>query len=331
VWWFLRAHEVPVPAPAAAHPPTGVLVYTTGEPGRQQLWSFDLAGDVATAGPALSQDVLELVNAGAALDGWVGVTTLAGDGSQRAGILRSQTPESHLVPLLGGDLVAWGPHGESSVAATIERSSGACRRTLVLRRADTESGDVERVFDEPGFCGHVRSIGEDVASTYLTLEHRGRVGVSYIGNGSPHRVLAGYAMLSMSPTADMVVRPQAGRVGAALFWRNAVEPRPYEFEGQPLVIDDVLAWTAAADGALVVGRAGYQQGLFEVDTTPGGDGVPRFVGIATGPASAAAADDGSIYVAMGSRLFVVRDGRISDLALPADAPVPSGPVAWLPG
>jgi hypothetical protein len=223
------------------------------------------------------------------------------------------------------------------VSATTRRSGGACGRTLVLRRTNTESGSKERVFNDPGFCGRVRNLGEDVASTYLTLEdpdpvpgHPGSVGVSYIGNGRPHRVLEDSIMLSMSPTADMLVRP-ADAAGAELFWRNAPAPRPYLLEGEPLVIEDVLAWTTGADAALVVGRAGDRHGLFEIDTTPGGSAQPRYVGTATGPVTAAAADDGSIYIAMGSRLQVWRDGHLSYVGLPGDAPAPAGPIAWLPG
>jgi hypothetical protein len=279
--------------------------------------------------------VLRLVDAGGSLHGWLGITTLADDGSQRAGVLRARTATSRVTPLLGGDLVAWGPNGESAASATISRSAGGCGRTLELRRSDTRSLSVERVFNDPDFCGRVRNLAEDVASTYLTLERRTRdptssSGVYYIGNGRLHRVLADHEMLSMSPTADMLVRPVDDR-GAELFWRNAAQPRPYLLGGDPLFIDDVLTWTTGADAALVVGRLGDRQGLFEVDTTPGGSAVPRYVGTATGPASAASADDGSIYIATGSHLEVWRDGELSEVPLPGGAPVPAGPMAWLPG
>jgi hypothetical protein len=335
LWWFLRAHEVPTLGPAGPPAPGGILVYTTGSPDLQRLWFFDIRGGTATEGPLIPDHVLRLVDASGSLHGWVGITMLAADGSQRAGVLRTRTATSRVVPLLGGDLVAWGPNGESAASATMGRSDGGCGRSLVLRRSDTGSRGAERVFNDPDFCGRVRNLGEDAASSYLTLERRthdpiSSSGIYYIGNGRPHRVLADYDMLSMSPTADMLVRPVDGR-GAELFWRNAVLPRPYLLGGEPLFIDDVLTWTTGADAALVLGRAGDRRGLFEVDTTPGGSATPRYVGVATGSASAASAGDGSIYIATGSHLEVWRDGMLSEVALPGGAPVPSGPMAWLPG
>jgi hypothetical protein len=42
------------------------------------------------------------------------------------------------------------------------------------------------------------------------------------------------------------------------------------------------------------------------------------------------ADDGALYLADGDLIRVWREGRLTTLALPRDAPPPAGPVVWMP-
>jgi hypothetical protein len=338
VWWFLRAHEVPQAGdPAASPPPEGYLVYTAGQTGSQRLWSWDPRTGTATEGPALDGEVTQLVSAQGALTGWLGVTTRGEEGLLEASILRSQTADARPVHVFTADLVAWGPNGASVVSAGLGDTTNGCYATLKVYRERLDRGVQEPVYRRTQFCGRIPTIGQTFASTYFTwirphgLKRSRGVGVFSLGNGEPHRALRGWALVSVSPTSALLVRPAHG-TGAALFWNGATTPEPYRsIDGTPIQVDEVLTWTVGADGALVVGTMGERPGLYLLDTTPGGDRVPRYIGVASVPAAATAAFDGSLYVAMQGRILVWRGDHLVEVDLPEGAPTPSGPLAWLPG
>jgi hypothetical protein len=332
VWWFLRAHEVPEGVEAAAPPPSGHLVYYTaaGE-GSGRLWSWDPRTDVASEGPALEGEVVQLVSAQGALAGWLGVTTRAPGGPLDASILRTQTDDAHPVHVVSGDLVAWGPNGAAVVAIGLGASTDGCHASVVVSRERLDRGVAERVLRLAPFCGEIPSLGQTLATTYFTVERGDLDGVYFLGNGEPHAVLGGWTMVSVSPTSDLLVQRHGGP-GTALFWRGAVRPEPYlGTDGSQVVVRAVLTWTAGADGALVVATVGDREGLYLLDTTPGGVRVPRYVGPATMPVFATAAFDGSLYVAMQGRLLRYADERLAEVGLPDGAPRPDGPIAWMPG
>ncbi len=338
VWWFLRAHEVPPPGdPAASPPPEGHLVYTAGEPGSQRLWGWDPRTDVASQGPALEGEVTHLVSARGALKGWLGVTTRGPDGLLEASVLRSQAADARPVHLVTADLVAWGLNGASVVSADLGDTTRGCSATLRVDLERLDRGVDELVYRPARFCGRIPVIGQTFASTYFTWSRpRGptpsrRTGVFFLGNGEPHQVLSGWALVSVSPTSDLLVRSTHG-TGVALFWNGARRPEPYRsIDGSPMHVDEVLTWTAGTDAALVVGTLAERHGLYLLDTTPGGDRVPHYVGVAGGPAAATAAFDGSLYVAMQGRILIWRGAHLVEVDLPDGAPRPTGPIAWLPG
>jgi hypothetical protein len=338
VWWFLRSHEVPRAGdPAASPPPEGHLVYTAGQPGSQRLWSWDPRTGIASQGPRLDGQVTQLVSAQGALTGWLGVTTRGADGLLDASVLRSQAPDAHPVHVFTADLVAWGPDGASVVSANLGDTTDGCDAALKVHRERLDRGVTELVYRRARFCGQIPTIGQTLSTTYLTwrrpsgLHRRFDDGVFSLGNGEPHRVLRGWELVSVSPTSDLLVRPAQG-TGVDLFWNGASAPEPYlSGGGAPMQVDEVLAWTVGADGALVVGTVGERHGLYLLDTTPGGDRVPRYVGLAGVPAAATAAFDGSIYIAIQGRILVWRGDHLAGVELPDGAPSPNGPIAWLPG
>jgi hypothetical protein len=336
-WWFLRSHEVPGAGdPAASPPPEGHLVYTAGEPGSQRLWSWDPRTGIASPGPALEGEVTQLVSAQGALTGWLGVTTRGADGLLEASILRSQAPDARPVHVFTADLVAWGPDGASVVSANMGETTDGCA-PLEVHREQLDRGVGELVYRRARFCGQIPSIGQTLSISYFTWRRpsgagqaRG-VGVFSLGNGEPHRVLRGWELVSVSPTSDLLVRPADG-TDVALFWNGASTPEPYRsVGGAPMQLDEVLAWTVGADGALVEGTLAGRPGLYLLDTTPGGDREPRYVGLAGVPATATAAFDGSIYLAMDGQVLVWRGDHLVGVELPDGAPSPNGPIAWLPG
>lgn len=73
------------------------------------------------------------------------------------------------------------------------------------------------------------------------------------------------------------------------------------------------------------------RGLYLLDTTPGGERVPRYVGFTSVPAAGTATFDGSLYVALQGRVLLWRGDQLVEMDLPDGAPRPTGPIAWLPG
>lgn len=334
LWWFLRTHEVSEGTGAApSPPPSGRLVYATGD--GEQLWTWDPRTDTTTQGPVVDDEVVQLVSAQGALAGWLGVTTRDPGGRLEASILRSQAPDAHAAHVFTADLVAWGPNGASVVYAGLGRESNGCYADLKVYRERLDRGVGEDVFRRSSFCGEIPMLAQTLAATYFTWEREDRTGVFFVGNGEAHAILGGWSLLSASPTSDLLVEPAGGTPaerGAALFWRGAIEPDPYHGAGGgPVLVERILAWTAGADGALAVATVDGREGLYLLDTTAEGDRVPRYVGINGEPVFAAAALDGSLYVAIQGRLLAWRGGRLQEIDLPEGAPRPTGPLAWLPG
>jgi hypothetical protein len=339
VWWFLRAHEVPQGVDAGSPPPNGRLVYSTGDPGGNRLWTWDPRSATVAEGPALDDEVVQLVSAQGALAGWLGVTTRDVGGLLQASILRTQTAEARPEHLYTADLVAWGPDGASVVVAGLGNETNGCYANLKVYRERLDLDLRERTYHSRLFCGGIPTLGQTLATTYFTWERPRGTGVYFLGNGDPHRALWGWSMLSVSPTSDLLVQPAPPSAeaagGAALFWRGAHEPDPYRgADGSPVRMSRILAWTidaSGAEGALVEATVEDREGLYLLDTTPGGDRVPRYVGIVRQPVFATAAFDGSIYVTMQGRLLSWQDGHLVEVQLPEGAPAPAGPIAWLPG
>ena len=338
LWWFLRSHEVPTGSGTETPPPpTGRLVYTAGAPGAQRLWTWDPPAVAATPGPALDGEVVQLVGARGGLAGLLGLTARDRTGHLSASILRSQTAGASAEPVATADLVAWGPNGASVVSARVGDTVNGCYEDPRVFRERLDRGLQEEVLSRQRLCGRISTLGQTFASTYFTWARDDGVGVFYLGNGEPHEILRGWALLGTSPTSDLLVVPTsttegAAAGGAALFWRGARQPEPYRSAaGGSVAVRRILTWTAEADEALVLATVDDREGLYLLDTTPGGDRVPDYLGVAQEPAFATATFDDALYISLDGRLALWRDGHLADAGLPADAPPPTGPIAWLPG
>ena len=338
LWWFLRSHEVPAGSGAGTPPPpTGRLVYTAGAPGAQRLWTWDPPAAAATSGPAVDGEVVQLVGARGGLAGLLGLTVRDRAGRLSASILPSQTAGASAQPVATADLVAWGPNGASVVSARLGDTVNGCYTHPTVYRERLDRGLQEEVLSEQRLCGRISTLGQTFASTYFTWARDDGAGVFVLGNGEPHELLRGWALLGTSPTSDLLVAPastteEAAAGGAALFWRGARQPDPYRSAaGGSVEVRRILTWTTEADEALVVATVDDREGLYLLNTTPGGDRVPAYVGVAKEPAFATATFDDALYLSLDGRLVLWRDGHLADAGLPVDAPPPTGPIAWLPG
>ena len=321
----------------------GILVYASDESdGASRLYRWDLGDGRVEPGPRVP-GLVSLVDASAAHPGWVGVTSRLRHGSLRASFLSSLRPDSPLEPLVSGDLVAWGGGGLSVAAVREGREVGGCRRRMTVIVDEVTIGAREVPYHAVT-CDRIVSLGRDVAVTYLTLRGGGRTSVDFVGYHVLHEVLADHALVSVSPTSDMLVIPENGvgirptdstvppSAGAALFFRGlgALNPLPFADGRQPLELSSFLAWSTDASEALVTGRLGPREGIWELPLGPGtAPRLPVFVSKVPGPVWATFEDDGTGLVAMGGQVYGLHDHTLEPMSLPAGAPLPSGPVVWL--
>jgi hypothetical protein len=317
---------------------TGTLVYAVRDGAWARLWRWDLATGIVREGPRV-RDPLELVNASGPHPGWVGVTSQLPTGGQEGSVLRSLTAGARAIPLRAGDLISWGPRGQSVVAVRRTRLSG-CRRHITVDTQKLVPSIVERQVDRR-LCGDVISVGRDGVLTYFTVRTRGRVAIRFAGYGRSHPVLGGYALAAVSAASDLIVIP--GRqatpsaeglplAGTASFFQG-LGSRPVAFgtPRMPFQLYVVLGWTPDAGTALVAGAQGARSGLYLLDVGPNGQhGAPRYVSPIRGPTWATYTDRGSGIVEMDGSLYTLRGDRITPLSLPKDAPRPSGPLVWVP-
>ncbi len=344
---WVRSHT-PAPAPPATGL-QGKLVYAVSDgEGWSRLWTWDLGRNTASEGPRV-REAVELINAYGAGQDWIGVTSRLPNGKFSGGVLRHLDPTDQATPLLTADLMAWGARGEG--VAGMRRAEGTgCRRLQVLYAGLVAPTGTEVRVDRSE-CAEVLSFGRDDLRTYLTLRRGQDVRLVFAGLNRFHRLLDGYALASVSPSADMLVVP-AGRLphasissgdagphsppgsvfGTGLFFQGLTGGRPIPFgtPGHALFLDKVLSWSPDASVALVTGHLIDHRGIYELDAGPAsGRRTPRFLGLANGGTFGTFAEDGTGFVVNGGTLSSLQGGRSESLTLPPGAPTPAGPIVWI--
>jgi hypothetical protein len=292
-----------------------------------------------------------LVSSNGSQPGVVGVTSREGDGEQMGSLLRFLSPADRATPLVRGDLVTWGSMGASVVAVKRGPLLGACRRHLTIVIKTIVPALVERQYDRI-LCGDIQSVGRDATTTYFTRRWHDQVDLVSAGYGRTHLVLSDYALLSISPSSDMLVVPAdtlppldpalatvadpgdvpPGSVfGVSSFFQGLRgAPRPYRSGDDTLWVDRVLSWSRDSAVALVAGRLGDRFGVYEIAAGPGRrTEPPRWVGPIQGPTWATFADHGIAFVWTDEAMFVAGAGMLQPIAIPRDAPPPDGPMVWI--
>jgi hypothetical protein len=345
---WLEAHrppDVPRPASVAAPPLGGVLVYAVpdGE-GRSRLWRWELATGRVVRGPRVLR-ATELVAAGSL--GELGVTSELADGRLRASALHFLGPTDRAEPLLTGDMIAWGPDGATVAAGRRGPLRSGCRRRVAILRTAFQSAPTLTAYVDSALCGDLLSIGQESVATLLTLERRGHLSVSFVGEGRIHTLLHAHALLAVSGASDLLVVPRDSfrelsplpsrpsqehddLADAALFFHGLDAPLPYLDAGEPFSVARVLAWSPDSTVALIVGRSGFRRGIYELDVAPGnGLDPPAYVGPVSGIPYATFTREGIPIVETADGLFVVEGDALVRLPSPVDAPAPDGPMAWI--
>jgi hypothetical protein len=350
----------PPPTPPAAErrsPVGGTLIYTAdARAGWSRLIRWDLATNRFERGPRL-RAVEEILDASALGPGWLAVTSRDRDLGFTGWILRTFATAGTRVPVIRGDLVAWAPDADAVAAVDRGPIAGRCTRRVAVRVAYLLPPARETRFERRA-CQDVVTVARDTTTTYLTLRRPAGTDVVYAGLGRPHRVLRDHALVSVSPTSDLIVVDDSGLPpiglprggdedfvverdpapvpvsGAASVYApgpRSQRPIPYGSGDLRFVVYRVLAWSPTTPTALAVGRRAFQQGLYLLDTTPSGERkVPREIGPTRGTPYGTYTAAGTPVVTMAGDVFAFLAGRLVPLELPRGAPEPDGPLVWLP-
>jgi hypothetical protein len=98
-----------------------------------------------------------------------------------------------------------------------------------------------------------------------------------------------------------------------------------------LTVERILTWSGDASRVALVGALGEREGVFVLSAGAGtGPRVPRFVMPGGRTMDATFDASGELYVAVDGRILVDRDGVLTSIRLPEEAPAPAGPIVWIP-
>ena len=319
----------------------GGLAYTADDGrGGSTLWTVDLDGGIGRPGPSVPAGTVELVDLSGAVPGWIGLERRTREHTVAA-VVRGFVADADVERLGSGDLVAWGPGGRSLVFARngAPQQDGCAPVRISLVTVLTQR--IGWALDDPGFCGPVLSLSRSEAATYFTAASGDRLSVYLTGSvGVPHLTFEGVGMLSASPPAAFLLRPDASprtssgaprEAGTMLGWKGIGGPVSVGEGEDVLSVHRVLAWSSDGSRVALLGTMGARSGVFVVFAGSGtGPRVPRFVMPAGRPVDGTFDAEGRLYVATAGAVYVARDDRPARIALPEGAPAPSGPIVWIP-
>ena len=332
--------------------PGGLLVYAVSDGhGAARLWLWELGSDRFRKGP-LVREPSEIVNVATPAYGWLGLTAPLGGGVHEASVLGSLAPDAKPRPLGRGDIVTWAGHGDSVVLVDRGPLLDDCRRAVTI--TSVRMRGERQVILHRELCGDVLSAGRTTIGYFLTVD--GPLSTDVVGAGYPDAglLLRDHGVIGIAPDGTMIVtpstefvpavvatRPVAGdydppplRIAgaASLFRQFRGPPVPLLVRGVALRVDRVLAWAPDGKSALVVARLGGDRpGLWSVPLAivEGGSASARYLADVRGVTAAAYASDGTAFVVTDERLWTFRHRSLEPIDVPAGAPAPNGPLAWI--
>jgi len=327
----------------------GTLAYAVDMgSGWQRLWLLDLASGMLIQGPRIpaTSDLLR------SYGGWIAFASNRPGEMKAAYVIRSMGPGDRPKRVARGDHVSWDPTGFTVVASRRSSGWGDCLRAVAVTVAGDPPWSNKLVLSQRVLCSDLLSIVRGEALTYYTRASPGRVGTFFVGFTSSRLLLHGYAVLSVSPEADLLLarvpqpkkpglRPVAwqqdgpwlsGLLGpTALYRLGEGSPSAIRSEGSELRVGRVLAWSPDAADVLVLGELGEQLGVFLIPAAPDAEShEPEFVAEIGQGIGATFAGDGTAFLARAGRLFQVARGELLPVPLPQGAPPAAGPIVWIP-
>lgn len=327
----------------------GTLAYAVDVgSGWQRLWLLDLASGMLIQGSRIPATSALLGSYG----GWIAFASDRPGGMKEAYVMRSTGPGDRPKRVARGDQVSWDPTGFTVVASRRSSGRGDCLRAVAVTVAGDPPWSNKVVLSHRVLCSDLLSIVRGEALTYYTRASPGRVGTFFVGFTLSRLLVHGYAVLSVSPEADLLLarvpqpkksglRPVAwqqdgpwlsGLMGpTALYRLGEGSPSAIRSEGSELRVGRVLAWSPDAADVLVLGKLGEQLGVFRIPAAPGAEShEPEFLAEIGEGIGATFAGDGTAFLARAGRLFQVARGELLSVSLPQGAPPVAGPIVWLP-
>ena len=329
VWVLVRPRDEPPSPPAAPPALSGRIVYVP--PGGSRLRVLDLAEGTVEPGPALPGRLLSLTPGPARRDQLVAVVERSSAEAEAFLVdLSGVAPEPE--PIARSVLLAVSPDGRFVAAASAPGEDHACPivGVPVGRSGEREVGRVSR-------CRRVLALEASHDEIFFTLLEEGPTIHRLEPDGSDP-ILQGYVLLSVSPAGDLLAQPTEERresvlVSETVLYRPGRGIVDVRRGSHGLSTEGTLAWSA--DGRLVAvrGWVGNEPGAWVIDTeAPSDPRVPVPVGVRTSTSriSATFAGGDLLYVAIDGQLYVDSGDRTDPVAIPDDAALPGGPMAWIP-
>lgn len=237
-----------------------------------------------------------------------------------------------------GDVISLAPDHRTSVVGEVRPAGSGCAAGgYELARVELAS-----LIETPlgSRCRRLLGLaarGDDVLVSEL---RNGRPVIRAVG--SDEVLLRGYVVVSASPNGDLLLAdPEGGTVRAlgvwpetatgTLFLWDGVRPPAPLVDGVRLFGERLVSWSVNGEAAVVSGIVGGDRAMYGVrDGTRSLLLPPNSFPIRSAYSGATFAADGTVFAAsVGSVVMTVPTG-VEPLELPADAPFPLGPVAWLP-
>ena len=335
------------PTPAFSPPPEGVeessftgrLVFAAnapdGRPGlRQRLYVFDLGERTLEIGPRIPT-ASELV---AVADGAIVIVSEGPDGRRSAAVVTTLDPEAPARTIARGSLVSASASGRV-VQVIVPTERGRCGGpAYVVREFRFVLGSPSPwTAKDPPRCGTPISFAAEDASTAASvLDRHGQIQVEIDGEPVEPR-LGNVAILAIGPSRTALfaglgrrVTPGDPAVGPLLAWPFAGGLRP-AVDG--LIATRFLTWSPDGIRAVVNGELDGQRGMWLIDPARGSASAilpSDEVELGTWFSGATFDRDGNVFGGGAGVIVAATPSGTSPLQLPDEAPIPAGPLVWLP-
>jgi hypothetical protein len=237
-------------------------------------------------------------------------------------VVRDLTSRDEPIVVARGRSVGW---SASAGYVTVARSRplGGCRYDLDIFTWFVTFQHGERAFDGR-VCGEPVALDRDRLRSYVELRDGSAVRIAQLVDGSLRTRLRGLAMLSVSPDGDLLVQADGAPIA---WWSPPADPVRVAPARGGLVAERVLAWSADAEEAYVLGSVRGVRGVYQLTAGPA-PGLRLVEKTSARYVEATATPDG-VYVVTDGNVRRWVDGTLTAVPLPVGMPTPEGPILWI--